>query len=55
MIDPGDPAQNTLNSVLLLELLKDHRWKRRSFLRPSSRVLLFETVKDPGEHLAQLW
>lgn len=47
--------QNALHSVLLLELLKNHRWERCGFLRPPSRVLLLETVEDPGEHIVQLW
>ena len=49
----GKPVQNTLYSVLLLELLENHRWECCSFLRPSSRVLLLETVEDPGEHIVQ--
>ena len=44
-----------LHSVLLLELLENHRREGPCFLRPPGRVLLFETVKDPDKHIVQLW
>jgi len=47
--------QNILHSILLLNLLENHRRERCGFLRPSSRVLLFEIVENLGEHIVQLW